>query len=81
MPKNTFSDQQVEKCVAQTRVVADQRSNAEYIAQVTDQLYKLANANNLELLACILGRAHLEAKAQSWKLENILRQPKYDYES
>ena len=66
MPNRTVNssilDQQAENCAAETRVIADLRSHAEYIAQLTNQLYRLASAKKLETLAYILGRVHLEAE-------------------
>lgn len=59
MPNRTVNssilDQQAENCAAETSVIADLRSNAEYIAQLTNQLYRLASAKKLETLAYILG--------------------------
>jgi hypothetical protein len=63
-------DQQCKKCAEEPKVIADPRSNAEYIAQLTDQLYRLASTKRLETLARILGRAHLEAKVQFYRLSN-----------
>jgi hypothetical protein len=80
MPNHTVNssilDQQHKNCAVETRVITDMHSNAEYIAQLTNQLYRLASTKKLETLAYILGRVHLEAEVQACKLENRLSQPR-----
>jgi hypothetical protein len=65
---HSFSgDEASENGADEDKDIAEMRSNAEYIAQLVDQLNKLAMTNGLNALTRLLDSVHLEAELQSNK--------------